>query len=153
MNIAGRMLWTHLKLPGITVSVQPKPAVYGYAFEAQSVTDLGCDRRIAALKSLDSVLSRASRFALQFAEPVKLPRRIGALELLYTSRMECAPANIEKIMQAHCGNARLRKVSYDVLMPGDIVIFKETPEGFRTPDTYRIISESRIERQETQHAL
>jgi hypothetical protein len=152
MNIAGRMLWMHLKLPHVTVSVQPRQDSRGYIFEVKSIIDFGTGRRMAVLQSL-SPASRTEKNHSWVQDVPLLPRRIDALEFVYVEKFNDSPVSIEKTLMAHFHGRRPQKITQCVLMPGDLLVFRENAGVMTPPDAYRIAQLSQRSTEEIQNAL
>lgn len=112
MNIGGRILWSHLKTPGVTVSVQraPKPQVYLY--KVVNMVDMGHAGRTAIMHPFDT---KDGFEAIPMDKNdhkktrLSVPHRVGNLQFLYASKERARIMDMNYVMNCALNGAGLEK--------------------------------------------
>ena len=108
MNIGGRILWSHLKTPGVTVSVQraPKPQVYLY--KVVNMVDMGRAGRTAIMHPFDTndgfeaiPMDKESHKKTRLS----VPHRVGNLQFLYASKERARIMDMNYVMNCALNGA------------------------------------------------
>lgn len=158
MNIGGRILWSHLKMAGVTVSVSPEPKTYGLVFQVDTMVDITKNHRFATLKPFevgyDQIVMEYQAGATGKKE-LSLPFKMGNLSLLYTSKTDSRLVDIEFLMKYGSGGKRFEKIVPDVLMAGDLFIVRQKPkgQGIYSVEVLRGISQAARRNMEVMNAL
>ena len=132
MNIGGRILWSHLKMQGVTVSVSPEPKTYAVVFQVDKMVDVKKNHRFATLKPLeigyDQIVVEYQAGAKRKNE-LSLPCKIGNLTLLYTAKADSQMIDIEFLMKYGMQGKMFEKIVPDVLMVGDLIAVRQRSRG------------------------
>lgn len=132
MNIGGRILWSNLKMPGVTVSVSPEPKTYAAVFVVDKMIETGRNRRIATLKPFDigfDLITMEYEAGATGKKELSLPFKMGNLSFLYTSRADSRLVDVEYMMQFGSAGKRYEKIVPDVLMSGDVLVVRQKRKG------------------------
>lgn len=158
MNIGGRILWSHLKVPGVTVSVSPAPKTYALVFQVDKMVDVTKNHRFATLKPFD--LGYDQIVVEYEAGPMNkkqlsLPFKMGNLSLLYTAKTDSKLIDVEYFMKFGMDGRRFEKIVPDVLMAGDLLVVRQKPrgQGIQGVEVLRAISHQMRRKLEVMNAL
>lgn len=147
MIIGGRIMWSHLKMQGVTVSVRPAPKPKIYMLKVQKMLDMGRHGRTAIVEPfapddgfemvwMDEGMQREEKPRLP------IPYKIGALKCLYASKKPIALTDMDYVMNCTLSGRRIEKIVLDVLMPGDLLIVKPKKclSAIKSIEALRIVS-------------
>jgi hypothetical protein len=129
MNINNRVLWSSLKVPGASVSVQPRPHCSYMVMRVSSVVDTGNGEQTAVLGDvpMDSFGGESGAYR----KNLSIPRKIANLNCLYTGKrfgiVSDAYAAVKRVAQSD----RLAAIVPDVIAPGDFVVFRHVKDRSR----------------------
>lgn len=133
MNIGGRILWSHLKVPGVTVSVSPAPKTYALVFQVDKMVEVKKNHRFATLKPFnvgyDQIIVEYDGRGPMNKKQLSLPFKMGNLSLLYTAKTDSKLIDVEHFMKFGMDGKRFEKVVPDVLMAGDLVVVRQKSKG------------------------
>lgn len=145
MNIYNRTLWSELKLPNLTVRVEPRPELPAFVFRVISILELGRGKRTIILGDIDSPMEYVQ---MKYKNPHAMPERVGCTNFVYVRGCGLAITNVPKAIAAYCrfyqgasDDLAVEKVVPDVLRPGDFLSFKKICESDtkHSIETYRAI--------------
>ena len=158
MNIGGRILWSNLKIPGVTVSVSPEPKTYGAIFQVETMVEAGKNHRMATLKPFDlgyDLITMEYEADATGKKALSLPFKMGNLRFLYLSKADSKLVDVEHLMQFGMNGKRYEKIVPDVLMPGDLLVVrqKRKGQGIQGVEVLRGISKTTRRRVEVMNAL
>lgn len=132
MNIGGRILWSHLKMPGVTVSVTPEPKAYGIVFRVENMVDVRKNHRFATLKPFDAGYDQIVveyEAGITGKKELSLPYKIGNLSLLYMAKTDSKLVDVEFLMKHGMHGKRFERIVPDVLMAGDLFVVRQKSKG------------------------
>lgn len=158
MNIGGRILWSHLKTPGVTVSVQRTPKPQMYLYKVVNMVDMGRAGRTAIMHPfntndgfeavpMDKEGHKKTRLSV--------PHRVGNLQFLYASKERARIMDMNYVMNCALNGAALEKIVLDVLSPGDLLAVrpKKSGEGIESLDALRIVNANKKQKRGRIHAI
>jgi hypothetical protein len=158
MNIGGRILWSHLKTPGVTVSVQRAPAPQVYLYKVVNMVDMGRAGRTAIMHPFDTndgfeaiPMDKESHKKTRLS----VPHRVGNLQFLYASKERARIMDMNYVMNCAFSGAALEKIVLDVLSPGDLLAVrpKKGGEGIQSLDALRIVNTNKKQTRGRIHAV
>ena len=137
MNIGGRILWSNLKVPGVTVSVSPEPKTYAAVFVVDKMIETGRSRnskgqKIATLKPFEigfDMITMEYEAGATGKKELSLPFKLGNLSFVYTTRADSRLIDVEYMMQFGSAGRRYEKIVPDVLMCGDVLVIRQKRKG------------------------
>lgn len=157
MNIGGRIMWSHLKMRGVTVSVQKAPRPYVYLYRVVNVMDLGKRGRTAVIEPFGA----DDGFGIELMDAPRggkkvVPARIGSLAFLNASKKQPRLSDVNYVASCVFGNdVSLERVVADVIAPGDILSVrpKRVGEGIHSIETLRVVKSKQKLRNGILHAV
>lgn len=152
MNMYNRVHWTHLKMPGVTVSVTPRPDPRAAVFQVRSVIDDGAGRHTVVLCDPEFLILETE----YLMEPQRVvPPKLGDMNLVYTGRFAMHIPNLHKALADFYKNAKVERIVPDVLEPGDFIVFRRGRRGemIQMVETLRVMTEKKRKRYQTPYAV
>jgi hypothetical protein len=147
-----RYYWSHLKTKTVTVRVSPKNEPLGIIYKVSSMIDVGRGRQTVVLEHFDAPAN--SRPVSRGGKALPVPLRMGSFDFVYTSRQVPAVRNIGFLTGALYNGAKIERIVPDVLCPGDLLVFKQGPDGkLNMIDALRIVKESTYVQNKAGHAV
>lgn len=133
MNINDRILWTRLKIPGVTVSVGEVSRDLCSVFRVRSLIDLGLGRKTALLDPV-SFPELEGKDALHRNFPknkLAIPKKMSNLNLVCTSKGFMALPSLYTAIRHMQAKTKLGVIDPEVLAPGDYVMFEHSCKSFK----------------------
>ncbi|HRQ61776.1 MAG TPA: hypothetical protein PLO23_09755 [Alphaproteobacteria bacterium] len=142
MNVYNRSHWTNLKVPGVTVSVSPRPDPKAAVFMVKSIIDDGRGRQSIVLGDPEFLILEAE----YLMEPRRfIPPALGKTTLIYTGRFAMHIPHLHKALADFYKTSRVEHITPDVLQPGDFVVFKRG-KGGQILESLRVMCERKYRR-------
>jgi len=158
MNIGGRILWSHLKTPSVTVSVQRSPRPQVYLYRVVNMVDMGRGGRTAIMQPFDTndgfeVIPMDQ--GQNKKSKLSVPHKVGNLKFLYASKKQAQIMDMNYVVNCALGGAGLEKIVMDVLSPGDLLAVrpKRGGEGIHSLEALRIVNTNKKQSSGRIHAV
>lgn len=121
MNIDNRILWSSLKVPGASVSVQPEARAPYVVMRVSSVIDTGRGDQTAVLGNALMPFSQGSGLN---RKNLSIPHKIANLNCVYTSKRFGIVPDAYAAIKDMVKGRRVAAIVPDVIAPGDFVVFR-----------------------------
>ena len=158
MNIGGRILWSHLKTPSVTVSVQRSPKPQVYLYKVVNMVDMGRGGRTAIMQPFDTddgfeIIPMDE--GVNKKSKLSVPHKVGNLKFLYASKTQARMMDMNYVMNCALGGAGLERIVMDVLSPGDLLSVrpKRGGEGIQSVEALRIVNANKKQNNGRIHAV
>lgn len=157
MNIGGRILWSHLKMPGVTVSVQSAPRPRVYMFRVLNMLEVGALGRTAVVEPFDpddgfelSLMAEREKFP-----KLPVPHKVGNLKFMYTGKKPVKLTDMDYVLNCTFGGSAVEKIVMEVLSPGDLLVVrpKRDLEGIKSVEALRVASRFKKHKGRYLHAV
>ena len=132
MNIGGRILWSQLKIPGVTVSVKRAPKPHVCIYRVKQMVDMGAQGRMAMVEPFDT----NDGFELimmdeqvQQKSKLSVPHKIGNLRFIYAASKKAVLTDLDYVLNCVLHKKQVDKVVLEVLSPGDLMVVRPKKQG------------------------
>jgi hypothetical protein len=144
MNIGGRILWSHLKMPSVTVSVQTAPKPRVYMFRVLNMVEVGAMGRTAIVEPFHPDDGFDMSFMDQKEQSPKLPvpYKVGDLKFMYTGKSPVKLTDLDYVVNCTFGGNTVEKIVMEVLSPGDLLVVRPKRDlgGIKSVEALRVAS-------------
>lgn len=157
MNIGGRILWSHLKMPSVTVSVQTAPKPRVYMFRVLNMVEVGALGRTAIVEPFDP--DDGFEMALlgdnDKSQKLPVPYKVGNLKFMYTGKKPVKLTDLDYVVNCTFGGNAVEKIVMEVLSPGDLLVVrpKRNLAGIKSVEALRVASRFKKHKGRYLHAV
>ncbi len=124
MNVDNRSFWSFLKTKNVTVRVRPVHEEPCAVFRVLNLIDLGGGRQTAVLQGY---LPEENTRHVSKKASLAMPRKIGNLDIVYTTRKITPVSHIYKVIAQVLDRCCMDRIVPEVLAPGDFLVFIKRP--------------------------
>lgn len=160
MNIGGRILWSHLKVPGVTVSVQSAPKPRVYMFKVLNMVEVGAMGRTAIVQPFDpddgfEMMPMDEPRHSKGKGKLPVPYKVGNLKFMYASNKSIKLTDMDYVLNCTFGGNNVEKIVMEVLSPGDLLVVrpKRDMDGIKSVEALRVVSKFKKHKGAYLHAV
>ncbi|MEM9123539.1 MAG: hypothetical protein AAGB03_09515 [Pseudomonadota bacterium] len=129
MNLDNRILWSSLKVPGATVSVNRAPRSPYTVLKVASLIDTGRAAQTAILENAFPGLIEEDDSLLRLGQntgrnKMAIPAKVANLNCVFTGRRPRLVGDAYAALQNELSHATLMPIVPEVVSPGDYMIFR-----------------------------
>lgn len=132
MNINNRILWSSLKIPGVTVSVKKQPRSPYTALKVSSLIDTGRQTQTVVLENAFPGMieedDQLHALGLEIGKNhLSIPQKVANLNCVFTGRRPRLVYDAYQSLKSGLGEQSLMPITPEVVSPGDYMIFRHLP--------------------------